>query len=562
MRYEGAPAVTVIARDLTERRRAEEALRRSEERFSRVFHSSPAAITIIRLADGKFLDVNDRFRELIGYSRQEVLGHDRVGLGLVSRRRARDRERLPAARRGSSSSASRCARRAARSTPSSRSSSSSSTASRASSRSRTTSPSTSGSRSSCARRRRWRRSAGSPAAWRTTSTTCSPPSSATARSRCSVLEPRLAASAPRRADAHRAARARPALTRQLLAFSRKQVLQPRVLDLNAVVANLDGDAAAAASARTSSSRTTLGRAARRACAPTRAARAGRSSTSSSTRATPCRRAARSTIAHRERRRRRAAAAGGDAVGAESCSRCATPASGMDDATRARIFEPFFTTKERGKGTGLGLATVVRHRRRSRAGTSPSTARRAAARRFRVYLPRVDAPTADRGRAARAGAPAPRGRETCCSSRTTTTCASFVARRAARARLRRCSPPSTAAGAQLLAEQHAGAIDLVVTDVIMPRMTGARWPRASRRCARRCRCSTSPAIPGDAIVQQGVPERSVRAEAVLRRRARRSRAHPHRRRGAARLTVDTFQVYVRVKHLAPIEDQWDRNAPSR
>ena len=67
-------AIVVNYRDVTERQRSVEALRASEERFSKVFRNSPDSIALVNLADGRLIDVNDQFVELTGYSRDEVLG--------------------------------------------------------------------------------------------------------------------------------------------------------------------------------------------------------------------------------------------------------------------------------------------------------------------------------------------------------------------------------------------------------------------------------------------------------------------------------------------------------
>lgn len=78
----GIGAIVNNYRDITDRKLAEEALRQSEERFSRAFHSSPAALSITVLDDGRLLEVNAAFLRMTGFSRSEVIGSTTVKLGL------------------------------------------------------------------------------------------------------------------------------------------------------------------------------------------------------------------------------------------------------------------------------------------------------------------------------------------------------------------------------------------------------------------------------------------------------------------------------------------------
>ncbi|MFI5369417.1 MAG: PAS domain S-box protein, partial [Spirochaetia bacterium] len=63
-----------VARDMTENRRMVEALRQSEEKFSKAFHGSPDSITISSMEDGVLLEVNRGFMDVYGYAREEVIG--------------------------------------------------------------------------------------------------------------------------------------------------------------------------------------------------------------------------------------------------------------------------------------------------------------------------------------------------------------------------------------------------------------------------------------------------------------------------------------------------------
>jgi PAS domain S-box-containing protein len=76
--------------DITERKQAEEAIRQSEQRFSQIFRSSPIPITLTRLRDGRYIEVNDACLQLTGYTRAELIGNTSIGLNVWAETADRD----------------------------------------------------------------------------------------------------------------------------------------------------------------------------------------------------------------------------------------------------------------------------------------------------------------------------------------------------------------------------------------------------------------------------------------------------------------------------------------
>jgi len=91
---EGSPPLLFcIDVDLSERRKAEEALRQSEERFSKAFQASPIGIGISEFDTGRFIDVNDALLAILECGREEIVGRTSVNLGVWS---AKERSRAVA----------------------------------------------------------------------------------------------------------------------------------------------------------------------------------------------------------------------------------------------------------------------------------------------------------------------------------------------------------------------------------------------------------------------------------------------------------------------------------
>jgi len=143
-------------------------------------------------------------------------------------------------------------------------------------------------------------------------------------------------------------------------------------------------------------------------------------------------------------------------------------TGMSLETQAHIFEPFFTTKAQGKGTGLGLATVYGVVKQS-GGFIWVYSELGRGTTFKIYFPRVDQPV-ERIEHALVYSEAPRGTETILLTEDERDVRE-VAREFLESGGYTVIEARDGMEALGLVEKHEGAIDLLITDMVMPRMTG-------------------------------------------------------------------------------------------
>jgi CheY-like chemotaxis protein len=174
---------------------------------------------------------------------------------------------------------------------------------------------------------------------------------------------------------------------------------------------------------------------------------------------------------------------------------------MDPATQDRIFEPFFTTKGLGKGTGLGLATVYGIVRQSGGSISVySEPHRGST--FKVYLPRLAEPVWDASESAAPAAASTGGTETVLVVEDE----EAVRQLAARTLFVRGYTPlvaHTGEEALRLSEQHPGPIHLLLTDVVLPRMSGSRLAETLLATRPELRVLYMSGFTETAIVHHGV-----------------------------------------------------------
>jgi signal transduction histidine kinase len=291
-----------------------------------------------------------------------------------------------------------------------------------------------------------------------------------------------------------------ALTRHLLAFSRQQVLQPRLLDLNAVVSGVapmlqrligeDIEFVAVAAPD-------LGRVK---ADPSQIEQVIMNLAVNARDAMP--QGGRLTIetANTEVDEGYARRHVGVPPGRYVLLAVSDTGHGMDAATQARIFEPFFTTKEKGKGTGLGLATVYGVVQQS-GGHIWVYSEPGQGATFKLYLPRVDEAVETEA----AGPPAmvgERGSETIllveddeevrAVARETLEAAGYVV-----------LPAANATEALGLTADGSPRIQLLVTDVVMPQVSGRELAERLAPTYQNLRVLYISGYTDDAIVRHGI-----------------------------------------------------------
>ena len=179
--------------------------------------------------------------------------------------------------------------------------------------------------------------------------------------------------------------------------------------------------------------------------------------------------------------------------------------GMSPEVRARIYEPFFTTKEKGKGTGLGLATVHGIVQQT-GGHIQVYSEPGLGSSFKVYLPCVEEPTSSAK--SRSGIlTAPRGTETVLLAEDEDALRSlgrFVLQGAGY----RVLEASDGKEALAVAAQHEGPIHLLASDVVMPELGGRQLAERLRALRPEMKTLFLSGYTDDAVVRHGVMHETV------------------------------------------------------
>ena len=490
-----------------ERKRAEEELQRSEERFEKVFRASPVAITISTLDGARYLDVNDAYLRMLGYSREEVIGRTAYDLGLW--RDPAERERVVQQIRGGSAQdvdtvihtkegrarnvlialeridigGTECLLGLIHDVTEPR-----------------------------LLEQQLRQAQKMEAVGRLAGGVAHDFNNllTVITSYSDLLLEELPSEDPKREDLEqirKAAEGAAGLTRQLLAFSRQQVLQPRILDLNGVVENTEklldrviGEDIQLATVLAPDLGLVNGD-------PGQLEQILMNLVVNSRDAMP--QGGRLTIETANLNADDAFVRNHPLArpGRYAMLAVTDTGVGMDEETKVHIFEPFFTTKEQGKGTGLGLATVYGIVKQSGGfvwvysepghGTS-----------IKVYLPCAEGgakASAAQGTVTDSGMP--RGSETVLIVEDAPAVRAVMRHVLTRQGYTVLEAPDGGEALRLAAE-HTGPIQLLLTDLVMPVLGGRQLTEQLTELRPDTKVLYTSGYTDDAVVRHGLLETGV------------------------------------------------------
>jgi two-component system, cell cycle sensor histidine kinase and response regulator CckA len=179
--------------------------------------------------------------------------------------------------------------------------------------------------------------------------------------------------------------------------------------------------------------------------------------------------------------------------------------GMDEATKSRLFEPFFTTKAPGKGTGLGLSTVFGIIKQS-GGSVEVYSEPGTGSSVKVYLPRIDQKATIEREGRRKQSPL-KGNETILLVEDDEMVRNLVRETLEREGYK-IIDSADPVEAQRLAEDFRGKIQLLITDVVMPRLSGKELARTLTQRRPDVKVLYMSGYTDSAIVNSGILQREV------------------------------------------------------